>query len=93
MKRSANFLMREVAGSWVVVPVGQAAREFSGMMRLNSTGRFLWDLLEQEQTEGSLVAALLERYDVSEDVASKDVAAFLEQIRSTGALDEHANLA
>lgn len=87
MKRSANFLMREVAGSWVVVPVGQAAREFSGMMRLNPTGRFLWELLEQEQTEGSLVAALLERYDVSEDVASKDVAAFLEKLRSAGALE------
>ena len=87
MKRSANFLMREVAGSWVVVPVGQAAREFLGMMRLNPTGRFLWELLEQEQTEGSLVTALLERYDVSEEVASEDVAAFLEKLRSAGALE------
>ena len=87
MKRNVNYLLREVAGSWVVVPVGQAARDFSGMMRLNSTGRFLWELLEQEQTEESLVKALLERYDVTADVASKDVAAFLDSIRSAGALD------
>lgn len=88
MKRNANFLLREVAGSWVVVPVGKAARDFPGMMRLNPTGRFLWELLEQEQTEESLVAALLEHYEVAADVAARDVTAFLDSIRSAGALDE-----
>lgn len=88
MKRSTDFLLREVAGTCVIVPVGKAAREFPGMMRVNPTGRFLWELLEQEQTVESLVAALLERYDVSAELATKDVAAFLENIRSAGALTE-----
>lgn len=87
MKRNSNFMMREVAGSWVVVPVGEAARSFPGMMRLNPSGKLLWELLEQEQTEQSLTGALLERYDVTPEQAAKDVAAFLENIRSTGALD------
>lgn len=88
MKRNPNFLMREVAGSYVVVPVGEATRTFPGMMRLNPSGKLLWELLEQEQSEQSLIEALLERYDVSVEVASKDVAAFLENIRSVGALME-----
>lgn len=88
MKRNANFLLREVAGSWVVVPVGQAARDFPGMMRLNPTGRFLWEQLEREQTEESLVNVLLEHYDVAADVATRDVRAFLDSIRSAGALDD-----
>lgn len=88
MKRNPNFLMREVAGSCVVVPVGEATRNFPGMMRLNPSGKLLWELLEQEQSEQSLIDALLERYDVSVEVASKDVAAFLENIRSVGALME-----
>ncbi len=88
MKRNANFLLREVAGSVVVVPVGQAARSFPGMMRLNESGRFLWDLLDQWQTEESLVSAMVDRYQVSWAQAAEDVAAFLTRIRSVGALEE-----
>ena len=88
MKRSPDFLLREVAGSHVVVPVGNAARSFPGMMRLNASGRFLWELLQDEQSEESLTKALLERYDVSPEQAAGDVAAFLERIRSVGALND-----
>lgn len=86
MKRSENFLMREVAGSWVVVPVGAAAREFPGMIRLNQSGKLIWELLEQEQTAESLTQALLDRYDVSRTQARQDVDAFLAKLNSVGAL-------
>ena len=86
MKRSDNFLMRQVAGSWVVVPVGAAAREFPGMIRLNQTGKLLWELLEQEQTAESLTQALLDRYDVTEVQARQDVDAFLARLTSVNAL-------
>lgn len=86
MKRSPNFLMRQVAGSWVVVPVGAAAREFPGMIRLNQSGKLIWELLEQEQTADSLTQALLERYDVTETQARQDVDAFLAKLTSVSAL-------
>lgn len=86
MKRSPNFLMRHVAGSWVVVPVGAAAREFPGMIRLNQSGKLIWELLEQEQTADSLTQALLERYDVTETQARQDVDAFLAKLTSVSAL-------
>ena len=57
MKRNESFLLREVAGKQVVVPLGKAAVEFPGMLTLNSTGVYLWELLKQEQTEDSLVEA------------------------------------
>ena len=88
MKRNANFLLREVAGAVVVVPVGAAARSFPGMMRLNESGRFLWELLEQHQTQESLVNAMINRYQVGWTQATEDVAAFLTRIRSVGALEE-----
>lgn len=88
MKRNANFLLREVAGSVVVVPVGAAARSFPGMMRLNESGRFLWELLEQHQSEESLADALVNRYQVGWAQATEDVSAFLARIRSVGALEE-----
>ena len=86
MKRSANFLLRDVAGTLVIVPVGAAVSAFPGMITLNATGAYIWELLEQEQTVQSLTDALVARYDVSEERAKADVEAFLARLQPTGAL-------
>ena len=86
MKGNKDFLLREVADSLVLVPVGDAARRFPGMIRLNETGRLLWELLQQEQTPESLTEALLSRFEVSREQAAADVNAFLERLRPTGAI-------
>ena len=88
MKRSASFLLRQVAGRQVVVPLGKAAVDFPGMLTLNSTGAYLWELLAQEQTEDSLAKAFCERYAVEEATAREDIAAFLTKLRSVKAITE-----
>lgn len=88
MKRSADFLLRQVAGSRVLVPVGAATKRFPGMIRINDTGCYLWEQLEQEQTRQSLTEALMARYEVTQAQASADVAAFVEKLIPTGAVEE-----
>ena len=86
MKRSADFLLRDVAGTLVVVPVGAAVSAFPGMITLNATGAYIWELLETEQTVDSLTAALVARYEVEDEKARADVEAFLARLQPTGAL-------
>ena len=86
MKRSADFLLRQVAGSQVLVPVGAATKRFPGMIRMNATGCFLWELLEAAQTKESLAEALVSRYEVSAEQAATDVEAFVEKLIPTGAI-------
>ena len=86
MKRSSDFILRDVAGTLVIVPVGSAVSDFPGMITLNSTGAYIWELLESEQTVESLVEALQARYDVEQDLARTDVEAFIKRLQSTGAL-------
>lgn len=86
MKRSSDFLLRDVAGTLVIVPVGAAVSAFPGMITLNATGAYIWELLESEQTVQSLADALVARYQVSAEKASADVEAFLERLKPTGAL-------
>lgn len=86
MKRNEDFLLRDVAGSLVIVPVGAAVMAFPGMITINATAAFLWEKLETEQTVESLTAALMERYEVEEDRAKADVIAFVERLQPTGAL-------
>ena len=86
MKRSPDFLLRDVAGNLVIVPVGAAVSAFPGMISLNATAAYLWELLENEQTVESLTQALLDRYEVDEPKARADVEAFVKRLQPTGAL-------
>lgn len=86
MIRNENFLLREVAGSQVLVPVGEAVGTFAGMLTLSSSGVRLWNALETEQTIDTLVAVLLARYEVTEAQAAEDVEKFIAKLRSVGAV-------
>lgn len=86
MKRDPDFLLHDVAGTHVVVPTGAAVVAFPGMITVNDTGAYLWELLETEQTVETLAAALQERYEVGLEQAMADVKAFLAQLQSTGAV-------
>ncbi len=88
MRRNPEFLLREVAGTIVVVPVGQATTAFPGMITMNPTGAFLWEKLETEHTVETLVAALVEHYEVTVEKAQADVVSFVEKLVPTGAILE-----
>lgn len=86
MIRNSNFLLQNVAGTQVIVPVGNAVIDFPGMITVNGTGAYIWQLLEHEQTVESLAQAIVENYEVTEAQATADVEAFLAQLQPTGAL-------
>ena len=80
MKRNTGFMMRQVAGRYVLAPVGDTVKTFSGMITMNATGKFLWDLLEQDQSVDSLAQALVNAYEVEFDKAKEDVVKYLEPL-------------
>lgn len=86
MKQSPDFLLRDVADSLVLVPVGAATERFPGMITLNETGKFLWEALATEQTLDSLVETLLEQYQAEPEQARTDVQAFLKKLCAVGAV-------
>ena len=80
MKIKEGFLLKEIAGSYVVVPVGEKLVDFQMMVTLNETGAFLWEKLANDTTEEELVAALLGEYDVDEQTAKADVSEFIKTL-------------
>ncbi len=87
MKIKQGFILREVAGNFIVVAVGSAVKEFNGVINLNETGAFLWKQLQDGCDEEGLVQALLGEYDVEEDLARKDVKTFVEKLQGAKLLD------
>lgn len=88
MKRNSGFLVRQVAGRYVLAPVGDTVKTFSGMITMNATGKFLWDLLEQDQTVDSLAQALVDNYEVEFDKAKEDVLKYIEPLIPVKAIME-----
>ena len=81
MKIKREFVTREVAGDWLLVPVGRTAIDMNGMLTLNDTGAFLWEKLPEAENEAALVSALLEEYEVDRATAAADVEDFLAKLR------------
>ena len=88
MKRNSGFLIRQVAGGCVWAPVGETVKTFSGMITRNATGKFLWDLLEQDQTVDSLAQALVDQYEVEFEKAKEDVLKYIEPLLPVKAILE-----
>ncbi len=88
MRISPNFILREVAGEFIVIPVGEAARNLSGLIALNGSAKFLFDLLQADRTEKELLNAMLNAYDIDEPTAAADISEFLEMLREQRMLIE-----
>lgn len=88
MRRNFDFLLKDVADTLVIVPTGNATLDFPGMITVNSTGAYLWELLEKPQTMQTLTQAMMDRYEVDEATALADVKAFTEKLTRVGAITE-----
>ena len=85
MEIKDNYMLRKVADTFVVVPVGDAVSEFNGMINLNEVGAFLWRQLESETTFDAVLKNVLSEYEVDESVAKTDLERFIKEL-------EEANL-
>lgn len=86
MKLKEGFILRQVAGEHVVLPVG-VDLDFNGMITLNETGATLWKRLEQEAELADLTAALLAEYDVDEKTAVAAAEQFAAKLKEHGFLE------
>ena len=88
MKIKEGFMLREIAGEYIVVPVGKAAVDFNGIVTLNSTGAFLWKQLTTDQKTSDLLDAIIKEYQVEEEIAYKDIQDFIHTLKKASLLEE-----
>lgn len=88
MKIKEGFVRKTIAGSEVILAVGDAAEKFNGTITLNGSGKLLWTALEQGTDADSLVKLILSRYQIDEATAKADVEKFLATLRKYSILDE-----
>ncbi|MBQ3548087.1 MAG: PqqD family protein [Clostridia bacterium] len=87
MKRNENFVLKELMGSFVLVPVGEAAMNLNGVITLNETAKFLWDAAEGEFEVNDLIDAVIAEYEVDIQTATEGVEIFLKRMKEEGCIE------
>ena len=83
MKIKEGYIIKKVGPGYVVVTVGQASKDFNGMIRLNPAGAFLWQSIrEGADSREKLIRLMLERYDdLDGETAGADLDEFLDSVQ------------
>jgi hypothetical protein len=86
MKLNSGFITHDDGNDKLLVSTG--ATKFSGLVRSNPTAGFIIGCLEQDTTEDEIVEKMTKKWDVSEEIARRDVQKIIKQLKSIGAIDE-----
>ena len=84
MRIDKEFILREIAGDYIIIPAGKTVLDFNGLITVNEVGVSLWNMLQNEVTFEELVQGVLAEYDVEESVAREDVQEFLAALIDVG---------
>ena len=87
MKIKGSFVVRDIAGDIVIVPVGQTALSYNGMITTTATGAVIWRALELGSDRESIIQNLLDRFDIDYDTAVADMDEFIAKLRSLGLVE------
>ena len=87
MKFRGEFILRNVAGNNLIVPLDSDTVDFNKMITLNETGTFLWECLSDGQTEDELLESMLSEYEVSKEKAQADIEKFIDSLRNSNILE------
>lgn len=89
MKIKEGFVVEKVGNAYLAVAVGERADSFNALIRMNSTGAYIWEkLAERDMTEGELLAVMKAEYDAPEELLLRDISAFVNKLREGGLLDD-----
>lgn len=87
MKLKQGFFTADFQGKQLLLASGEAAAQFQGVVRSNETAGFIVDCLKRETTEQEIVEKLLETYEVTPEIAERDVTRIVEKLKKIGALE------
>ena len=89
--KNPDLILRNIAGETVLIPTGSFAGKFNGIINLNGPAAFIWEKMEEVSSREEMVQLILDRYEIDEETARKDVNGFLDTAIHVGyAVQEEA---
>lgn len=83
VKINKEFILREIAGEYILVPIGDTPLSFNGLITVNDVGAFIWNNIEKSSSEEELLNLILDEYEVDKASAKEDLDEFLGKLRES----------
>ena len=73
LKIKKGFILRKMGENYIAVTVGTTSREINGMVRLNETGKFLWEQMKDGIEREDLIRKMTERFNGLDEKRQKKI--------------------
>ena len=88
MKIKGEYVLREIAGEYILIPIGKTALEMNGMITMDEVGVTIWRGLEEAKNEEEILQIILEAYEVEKEVALADMKEFMKKLLDAGLVEK-----
>ena len=88
MKIKSGFVMKDVAGSKVVLPLGERRLDLNGIITFNDVGAEVFNMLDGTNSVEEIVAKIAKDYEVSTEIVAADVNELIEKMRANGLIED-----
>ena len=88
MNARDGFILRNLAGEYVLTPVGEQMKSFDGVAVMNELSAFIWEHLQRDVSRQELLSAILEEYNVEEETCGRDLDTVLKDMLEMGVIEE-----
>ena len=88
MKLKNGIVTNSIDGESFAIATGEASKIFNGLIKNNPTAAYIFELLKTEQTEESIVKAMMDKYEVDEATVKADVNELLNLLKSKNLIEE-----
>lgn len=86
MKKTKNFVLRQVIDEYILVPKGEAAEWVRGVMTLSETAAFIYEHLEETGSAEEMAGLLGKEYNIGKEAVIEDVQEVLDFLEKNGAM-------
>lgn len=83
-----DFILREIAGEYTIIPIGSDNVFSNAVMAPNGTAVFLWEAFQQPSTIQDVVVEAMQKYDATEEQIYKSISNFVKQSLEFKVLEE-----
>ena len=85
MKISEKFVLREIAGDSLLIPLD--GRGESGMVLLDQLSRLIYESIREGKEDDEILGRILSEYEVDKAEARKDIAETIDRMREIGIIE------
>ncbi len=85
-RQDDSIVSRRIEDEVILVPIRQNVADLESIYTLNEVGAHIWEQIDGQRTTTEILALTVEEFEVSEEEAQKDLAEFIEQLSSIGAI-------